>query len=58
MGRNESQSSGSYVVVENCGCSTLKRIAMKIKKNLLLLTAIDSVAPDNWGFRDYLSHFF
>ena len=45
-------------MVENCGCSTLKRIARKIKKNLLLLTAIDSVAPDNWGFRDYLSHFF
>ena len=33
-------------------------IAMKRKKNLLLLTAIDSVAPDNWGFRGYLSHFF
>ena len=58
MGRNGSQSSGSYAVVENCGCFMLQRIAIKRKKNLLLLTAIDSVAPDNWGFRGYLSYFF
>lgn len=58
MGRNGSQSSGSYALVENCGSFMLQRIAVKRKKNLLLLTAIDSVAPDNWGFRGYLSHLF
>lgn len=40
MGRNGSQSSGSYAVVENCGCFMLQRIAVKRKKNLLLLTAM------------------